>query len=93
MIPNDHVNVLWQNSQPHMVITVPQTALYNDATGIYVMKVNEDDTVVQQYVNQGQTQNGRIIVDGLNINEKIVLSGGQKLRSGQQIKPIQTEVQ
>ncbi len=93
LIPNDHVNVLWQNSQPHTVVTVPQTALYNDATGSYVMKVNEDNTVVQQYVTQRQTQNGQIIVDGLNANEKIVLSGGQKLRSGQPINPIQTEVQ
>lgn len=93
LIPNDHVNVLWQNSQPRVVVTVPQTALYNDATGSYVMKVNEDNTVVQQYVKQGATQNSRIIVDGLNANEKIVLSGGQKLRSGQTINPIQTEVQ
>lgn len=93
LIPNDHINVLWQNSQPHTVVTVPQTALYNDATGSYVMKVNEDNTVVQQYVTQRQTQNGQIIVDGLNANEKIVLSGGQKLRSGQPINPIQTEVQ
>ena len=93
LIPNDHVNVLWQNSQPRTVVTVPQTALYNDATGSYVMKVNEDNTVVQQYVNQGATQNSQIIVDGLKPDEKIVLSGGQKLRSGQQIKPIQTEVQ
>lgn len=93
LIPNDHVNVLWQNSEPRTVITVPQTALYNDATGSYVMTVNEDDTVVQHYVNQGATQNSQIIVDGLKPDEKIVLSGGQKLRSGQQIKPVQTEVQ
>ena len=36
---------------------------------------------------------GQIIVDGLNADETIVLSGGQKLRSGQQIKTVQTEVQ
>ena len=93
LIPNDHVNVLWQSSQPRMVVTVPQTALYNDATGSYVMKVNDDNTVVQQYVVQGETRNSQITVEGLNANEKIVLSGGQKLRSGQTIQPIQTEVQ
>ncbi len=92
LIPNDHVNVLWQNSQPRIVVTIPQTALYNDANGTYVMKVNDDNTVVQQYVIQGETLDRQIVVDGLKANEKIVLSGGQKLRSGQPINPIQAEV-
>ena len=93
LIPNDHVNILWQNAKARPVITVPQTALYNDANGSYVMKLNEDNTVVQQYVTQGETLDRQIVVDGLKADEKIVLSGGQKLRSGQPVQPIQTEVQ
>lgn len=94
LIPNDHVNVLWQNTQPRTVVMVPQTALYNDASGSYVMKLNDDNTVVQQYVTRGDNLNGQVIVnDRLNADEKIVVSGGQKLRNGQTVQPIETEAE
>jgi len=92
LIPNDHVNVLWQNTEPKTVVMVPQTALYNDASGSYVMKLNQDNTVIQQYVTKGENINGQIVIeDRLQADEKIVVSGGQKLRNGQTIQPIETE--
>jgi membrane fusion protein (multidrug efflux system) len=94
LIPNDHLNVLWQNTQPKTVVMVPQTALYNDASGSYVMKLNGDNTVIQQYVTKGENIDGQIVIeDRLTAQDKIVVSGGQKLRNGQTIQPIETKAE
>ena len=92
LMPNNHVTVLWKNSDDKSVVSVPQTAVYSDANGSYVMRVNPDKTVVQQYIKQGQTTHNMITVEaGLSPNDTIVLAGGQKLHSGQSIKEVTTE--
>ena len=89
LIPNNHVTVLWKTDEQQSVVLVPQTAVYSDAHGAYVMRVNDDNTVVQQYIKQGSTLNTSIVVEsGLQPNDTIVLAGGQKLHIGQSIHII-----
>jgi hypothetical protein len=58
------------------------------------MKLNEDNTVIQQYVTKGENINGQIVIeDRLSADEKIIMSGGQKLRNGQTIQPIETKAE
>ena len=92
LVPNNHVTILWQTHQESEALFVPQTAVYNDANGTYVMRVNSDETVVQQYVTTGQTMGNQIeIASGLKAGDAIVLIGGHKLRSGQAVHIISTE--
>jgi len=93
LVPNNHVTILWKESSRQEVLLIPQTALYKDTNGSYVMRVQPDNTVIQQYVKTGHTGNNEIeITDGLTVQDVIVLSGGQKLRNGQAIQVISTEV-
>lgn len=92
LVPNNHVTILWRANQDKSVLFVPQTAVYNDANGSYVMRVNPDETAVQQYVTTGLTEGNMVEIEsGLNAGETIVLIGGQKLRNGQTIHVISTE--
>ena len=94
LVPNNHVTILWQENPEQPSLLIPQTALYKDANGSYVMRVQPDDTVIQQYVKTGQTVESEIEIEsGLHMNDIIVLAGGQKLRSGQQIHTISTEIE
>ena len=92
LVPNNHVTVLWNSNEQKPALFVPQTAVYNDANGPYVMLVKPDDTVIQQYIKTGKTLDNSIEVEsGLTIKDTIVLAGGQKLQNGQSIHVITTE--
>lgn len=92
LVPNNHVTILWKSNEKKPIILVPQTAVYNDANGSYVMLAKPDETVVQQYIKTGKTYENAIEVEsGLTTNDKVVLAGGQKLHSGQSIHVISTE--
>lgn len=92
LVPNNHVTILWRVHRDTQALFVPQTAVYSDANGAYVMRVNPDETVIQQYVTTGQTMENQIEIEsGLKAGETIVLIGGQKLRSGQSIHVVSTE--
>ncbi len=94
LLPNNYVTILLDGAEKGQALTLPQNAVYNDAQGSYVMVVNSDQTVQQKYVRLGDLVGGRVfILDGLNPDEIVVLSGGQKLRNGQKIQPLTTEVQ
>ena len=91
LVPNNHVTVLWTTNEQKPVLTVPQAAVSSDLNGPYVMKVNPDNTVIQQYITQGDIVHNDIIVEaGLQQSDVIVLSGGQKLKNGQSIHILNT---
>ncbi len=92
LVPNNHVTILWKSNEQRPSLFIPQTAVYNDANGSYVMRAQQDNTVVQQYIKTGQTLDNMIEIEsGLNEKDTIVLSGGQKLHNGQSIHVISTE--
>ncbi len=93
LLPNNYVTILVDDSAAQDALTLPQSAIYNDANGTYVMKVNSDNTIQQQYVRVGDLINGRaFVLDGLQPSDTVILSGGQKLHNGQQVRPLTTEV-
>ena len=94
LVPNNHVTILWRTNQDKDALFVPQTAVYNDANGSYVMLTKPDDTVVQQYIKTGTTIDNAIEVEsGLTVKDIIVLAGGQKLHNGQNVHVISTKEQ
>ncbi len=93
LIPNNVVTVLLKSDEKRPVILVPQTAVYTDGNGAYVMRVMENDKVEQRYVKKGQTMGDDVEIEsGLTAKDMIVMVGGQKLKSGQDIHVISTEV-
>ncbi|MBP5617086.1 MAG: efflux RND transporter periplasmic adaptor subunit [Elusimicrobiaceae bacterium] len=86
LIPGNHVNVTVSLDKLRPMILIPQTALAQDATGQYVMTVNSQGVVVQQYVKTGDVVNGNVVVvSGLQAGDRVVTIGQQKLQNGQQV--------
>jgi RND family efflux transporter MFP subunit len=68
---------------------LPNSAIQTDATGNFVYILGKDDKVERRAIKTGAvTDRGVAIVDGLNGDEKVVLSAGAFLSPGQKVKPI-----
>ena len=94
LVPNNHVTILWRSNEDKTVLLVPQTAVYNDAKGSYVMLIKDEDKAAQKYIKTGQTVDNNVeIEEGLSANDVVVLSGGQKLHDGQTVQVIMPEAQ
>ena len=73
-----------------MIVT--QSAILQDSNGKYIMKINEDGLAVQQYVETKEIIDNYAIIDkGLSFNDTIIISGGQKVSTGQKVKSISAE--
>ena len=75
------------------VILIPQTAVSQDATGQYVMTVNNQGVVVQKYVTIGDVVGSQhIAVSGVEEGDRVVTIGQQKLQNGQQVNVSETNM-
>lgn len=69
-------------------ILVPERAIGTDQRGKYVYTVNADDKVKQVPVQLGALVDGkRVVVEGLNGDERIVVGGLQRVRDGVPVQP------
>lgn len=68
---------------------LPNSAIQSDESGNYVYVVGPDDKVAKRVVKIGEVTDGGVsIADGLQGNERVVLSAGAFLNPGQKVKPI-----
>ena len=66
---------------------LPQTAVMADASGSYVLVVNDAEKVERRSVRvSGVTESGAIISAGLSGKERVVATAGGFLREGEQVK-------
>lgn len=82
LLPGMYVKALLDISHIPDAITVPQLALFREATGeAYVMVVNSANEVEQRKVIAPRTTGGKwLITDGLSAGERIVVDGTQRIR-------------
>jgi len=67
---------------------LPESAVFTDSTGSYVYIVGKDNKVVRQEVKTGDiTENGLIILSGLQGSEKVVVRAGAFLTPGETVVP------
>jgi RND family efflux transporter MFP subunit len=73
------------NSYPALLI--PDEALQSDQGRKFVYVVDEDNKVQHRFVTLGQAVQGlRVIKEGLKAGERVVVTGMQRVRSGQQVQ-------
>lgn len=73
---------------PYQALVVPDQAVATDQAQRIVYVVGPDDTVVARPVTLGRTLGGlRIIREGLKPEERIVISGIQRVRPGIKVSP------
>ncbi|PPK92769.1 membrane fusion protein (multidrug efflux system) [Nonlabens xylanidelens] len=72
-------------------IVVPQSATFEQQGDILIFKLGKDNTVSTTILKvQGSVDNLYVVESGLEINDKIVISGASKLKNGMTISPVET---
>lgn len=86
LIPGNFINILISETSSKEEITVPQVAVAQDGNGKYVMVI-KDGVAEQKYVELGDTFKDRFVIkNGITIDDKIAITGVQKLSNGQKVK-------
>lgn len=86
LIPGNFINILISETSAQEKLTIPQVAVAQDGNGKYVMVI-KDGVAEQRYVEIGDSVKDRFIVkNGLTNEDKIAITGVQKLSNGQKVK-------
>ena len=68
-------------------LLVPQAAVAQDEHGNYVVVVDDNDIATQRRVVLGDVVGeNQIVMDGLALDEKVVIQGLQKVSDGQKVR-------
>ena len=83
LFPNQFVNLQLLLQTIENAVVVPVTALRTGTSGDYVYVINNDRTVSLRPVKRGQSTVTEIaIASGLQVGEKVVTEGGDRLKDG-----------
>lgn len=83
------VRLLVLNSEKQALL-LPETALGFDQLGSYALVVNDKNTVERRAVGLGaQTENGRVIEDGISDRDWVITSGLLHAIPGNTVNPVQ----
>lgn len=81
------VQVGLPSSAPEQVVAVPRDALVLRREGTYVFRVKDDNTAERLAVRTGAANGALVAVVGNITNgDRVVIRGGERLRSGQAVK-------
>lgn len=74
--------------KPHKALLVSERAIGRDQGQAFVFVVSAENEVVYRRVKLGTLHDGlRVILDGLNAGERIVINGLQRVRPGSKVDP------
>jgi len=89
LFPNQFVNVRLHLDKIDDALTIPSAAVQRGAPGLYAYVVKTDNTVQIRPLKTGPTEADRVqIVDGLAVNDRVVVDGVDKLREGAPVEVI-----
>jgi multidrug efflux system membrane fusion protein len=92
LFPNQFVNVRLLIDTSKNAVIVPGAAVQRGKDGTFVYVVKADSTVEVRPVVQGPSVKGdAAIASGLEVGERVVTDGVDKLRAGSAVKPRQPE--
>jgi multidrug efflux system membrane fusion protein len=76
-------------SPPYQALLVPDAAIGSEQTRKYVLVVGPDNKVAERFVTLGQltSDNLRVIKSGLKPDDRIIVEGLMRTRSGQKVNP------
>lgn len=87
LFPNQFVNVRVLLDVLHDATVIPTSALQRGANGLFVYVVAADRSVSVRAIKAGPTEGERVAVtSGLQIGEKVVTDGADKLREGSKVE-------
>lgn len=90
--PGLFVRVRVQVGKPYPAILVPERALGSDQGQKFLYVVDDDNQATQRQVKVGSLHGGlRVVTEGLEPGERIIVSGLQRVRPGMQVDPKMSE--
>ena len=89
LVPGNYADIYFKYGLGEDAILVPQEALCADVHGTYVMVVDKNNNVNQQYITLGEViEDMQVVLSGLVGTERVIVQGLQKVKSGSKVKPI-----
>ncbi len=89
LLPGNVITLRIPDSNEQHALVIPQNAILQDSNGKYVMKIDKENIAVQQYIEVDKTiDNSTIVNKGLTTNDTIIVSGGQKVSTGQKVQSM-----
>jgi len=93
ILPGLYVNLVIESKEKQAMVLVPQSAVQESQQGKFVLVVDEQNKVIQRLVKLGRRINALWVVEsGLEPNERVIIEGLQKVKSGIEVKPVQKRV-
>lgn len=87
LVPGNYVDVRVGPKDETKALLVPQAAIAQDEQGNYVVVVNDESIAEQKRVELGDTLgDSQVVKQGLNLGDKVIIQGLQKVRNGQKVK-------
>jgi membrane fusion protein (multidrug efflux system) len=88
LVDQQLVSVIIENKETQKHLVIPQDALLLDQQGPYVFVVSSDNKVEVQRITTGAQQGLSLIVTkGLELGDRVIVAGQQKVRSGITVTP------
>lgn len=88
LLPGQFLSVLVRRKVPEFSITIPQTAVQQDANRYFVLALDRENTVEMRRISVGrQTNNNWLVSDGLATGKRVIVQGIQKAGTGKKVNP------
>lgn len=92
LFPSQFVNARLLVDTLENVIMVPNAAVQLGAAGAFVYVVKDDGTVNARKITTGPSDSARTVIEtGLQVGEKVVIDGVDRLRDGSKVRAITGE--
>jgi multidrug efflux system membrane fusion protein len=88
LVPGMFADVRLLGEGPYDALLIPDSAINIDQTIRFVFVVGENNTVERRQIKPGRKFKGlRVIRDGLNPDDQVIINGIQRARAGMQVTP------
>lgn len=89
LIPGNYVDILVSAGKGEKSLVIPEVAIVRDINGAYVMTVDSENKVHQNYIELGKNSgNLREVLKGLTDDDTVIVQGLQKVQDGATVNPI-----
>jgi len=93
IIPGLFVTLIIEGKEKKNMSMVPQAAVQANQQGKFVLFIDNENKVKQRPVVLGRRVNAMWVVEsGLEVNDRVIIEGLQKVRPGVEINPIEKNV-
>lgn len=93
LLPGLYVTLHVEGQAGEAQILVPQVAMQETIEGKFVLVVDDQQKVVQRFIQTGARQGAMVVVEsGLEAGERVIVEGLQKVRSGITVNPVQKRI-